>query len=425
MLQQLPMKQTSSFAADNPPISQTLCVAEAQRRILEQIEALREPERVPLREALARILYDGIATPRDMPPYDNAAMDGYAVAFDHLSPHGETTLRVAGSAFAGRPFEQAFSAGEALRIMTGAALPDGADTVVMQEAVRRDGDSVVIPAGQRRGQHVRRRGEEMRSGDVALAAGKRCGAAELGVIASLGMAEVTVFRRPRVAFFSSGDELASPGAALPPGRIYDSNRYTLYGALACLGCDVIDMGTLRDDPGTLRTVLLEAARDADAIVTSGGISTGEADFVRTLLADMGNVEFWRLEMKPGRPMAFGKIGKSWIFGLPGNPVATLVAFYQIVRAPLLKLAGLSPLPEPLLLSATSLSGIEKSPGRREFVRGHYTAAGGAIQVTPSGAQGSGMLTSLSNANCFIVLPEQQGPVEAGETVLIQPFDGLI
>jgi len=414
-------RSTSSTATE----SHSLSVTTARQRILERIAPLQEHEQVSLPHALDRILAENVTVPFDLPPYDHAAMDGYAVCFDSLTPQTDTLLRVVGHAYAGHPFGATLTAGQAVRIMTGAVLPHGADTVVMQETAHCDGDSVRISSGQRRGQHVRRRGEDMRAGDVALPAGKCCGAAELGVLASLGLDSVNVYRRLRVAFFSSGDELTAPGEPLSPGRIYDSNRYTLLGALRRLGCEVIDLGMLRDDPQQLEKTLLKARDEADAIVTSGGISVGEADFVRLLLSRLGEVEFWRLDMKPGRPFAFGKIGDRWIFGLPGNPVATLVAFYQLVRDALLRQAGMTPLPEPVLLSAIAQSDIGKSAGKREFVRGCYDVTDGVIQVAPAGKQGSGMLKSLSRANCFIVLPETGGAVKAGENVLIQPFAGLI
>lgn len=422
----LSMKPTFPSPPSPPPgRPRSLCVAQARQIILERIEAIGDYEDIPLCQALDRILATDIVTPRDLPSYDQAAMDGYAVNGGDLRASGDTALQVVGNAYAGHPFDGDIAAGQAVRIMTGAALPAGADTVIMQETVRRDGDRLVIAGTQRRGQHVRRRGEDLRSGDIALTAGKRCGPAELGLIAALGFAAVPVYRRLRVAFFSSGDELTVPGETLQAGRIYDSNRYALLGALTRLGCEVIDLGMQRDDTDALQQTLRAVAGKVDAIVTSGGVSTGDADVVRVLLERDSEVEFWRLDMKPGRPLAFGRIGQAWLFGLPGNPVATLVAFYQIVRDALLKQAGLSPLPEPLLLSARSAATIGKAPGKREFLRGHYTLSAGALEVIPVASQGSAMLKSLSQANCFIVLPEQRGAVEAGDEVLIQPFDGLI
>jgi molybdopterin molybdotransferase len=332
---------------------------------------------------------------------------------------------VVGTAFAGRPFSGLVGAGQAVRIMTGAPIPEGADTIVVQEVARADGNRVVIPPGQRRGQNLRRAGEDLVLGGVALPAGKRCGPAELGLIASLGIAEVTVRRPLRVAFFSTGDELASIGKPLAPGEIYDSNRYTLFGALSRLGCDVLDMGVVRDDPAALEAAFRDAAAGADVILTSGGVSVGEADFIRELVNRLGEVAFWKIDIKPGRPMAFGRVGDAWLFGLPGNPVAVLVTFYQFVQDALLALSGVTPLPEPVMFEAACGEAIRKQPGRREFLRGRLATGAGGLQVQLAGAQGSGVLRSMSEANCFIVLPEARGDVAAGEPVLVQMFDGLV
>jgi molybdopterin molybdotransferase len=352
-------------------------------------------------------------------------MDGYAVRFNDLATQGESTLTVVGTAFAGKAFSGIVGSGQAVRIMTGAPIPQGADTIVVQEVTRSDGAKVSIPAGQRANQNLRRAGEDLALGGVAIAAGKRCGPAELGLIASLGIAEVTVRRRLRVAFFSTGDELASIGKPLAPGEVYDSNRYTLFGALSRLGCEILDMGVIRDEPAELERAFHDAAADADVILTSGGVSVGEADFIRELVNRMGEVAFWKIDIKPGRPMAFGQVGKAWLFGLPGNPVAVMVTFYQFVQDALLSLSGLTPLREPILFDVTCTSTIRKQPGRREFLRGQLNSASGRQTVKLTGAQGSGILSSMSEANCFIVLPEDQGDVAAGDTVQVQLFDGLV
>ncbi len=281
-------------------------------------------EFLPVRSALGRILAVDIVAPHDVPAHDNSAMDGYAVPFDSLSAEGETRLSVVGTAFVGRAFSGLVGKGQAVRIMTGAVLPAGVDSVVMQEVTRVEADAVCVPAGQRQGQNIRRAGEDLARGAVGLAAGKRIGPAELGLIAWLGMAEVEIKRRLRVAFFSAGYELAAIGKPLAPGELYDSNRYTLHGLLTRLGAEIIDMGVVPDQPERLEATLAEAAQVADAITTTGGVAVGEADFVREILEKLGEVRFWKLNIKPGRPMAFYKVGKAWLFGLPGNPVAVMV-----------------------------------------------------------------------------------------------------
>ncbi len=415
--------------ASSEPHSRTrkssLGVDETRSAILERIAPVTGRESVPVRDALDRILAANVIAPCDVPAYDNSAMDGYALRFNDLSPEGETSLDLVGTAFAGRPFSGIVSAGQAVRIMTGAPIPQGADTIVVQEVAHADDRRVVIPGGQQRGQNLRRAGEDLAAGGVAIPAGKRCGAAELGLIASLGIAEVTVFRRLRVAFFSTGDEIASIGRPLGPGEVYDSNRYTLHGALTHLGCELLDMGVVRDDPQSLEAAFRSASENADVILTSGGVSVGEADFVRELVNRLGEVAFWKIDIKPGRPMAFGHVGNAWMFGLPGNPVAVMVTFFQFVQPALLKLAGAAPLPEPALFEAICTDAIAKRPGRREFLRGRMSRNHGALQVGLTGPQGSGVLKSMSDADCFIVLPEACGDVEPGATVLVQPFHGML
>ncbi len=402
-----------------------LTVAEARELIFGQIVPVQGWEQVAVRDALDRILAEDVVAPFNVPAHDNSAMDGYAVRAEDLSPDDETRLKVVGTAFAGKPFSGMAGPAQAIRIMTGATIPRGADTIVPQEETRQDGDGVIIPAGQRKGQHLRRAGEDLALGGVAIAAGRRCGPAELGLIASLGIAEVAVRRRLRVAFFSTGDEIASIGRPLAPGQVYDSNRYTLFGALRRLDCEVIDMGVIKDEPTSLERAFRDAAATADVILTSGGVSVGEADFIRELVNRLGHVEFWKLAIKPGRPMAFGRIGNAWMFGLPGNPVAVLVTFYQFVRDALLHLGGLTPLPAPILVPAICSDTIRKRPGRREFLRGRLELDGESRRVSLTGAQGSGILKSMSDANCFVVLTEESGNIEPGQQVLVQPFDGLI
>ena len=402
----------------------SLPVDRARRILLDMVQPVAGVERVFIRQALGRVLAENVISPVDVPAHDNSAMDGYAVRYDSLAAEGETRLNVVGTAFAGNSFSGLVGKGQAVRIMTGAVLPAGADTVVVQEVARVEEASVIVPAGQRQGQNTRRAGEDLARGAVALPAGKRVGPAELGLIASLGIAEVEVRRRLRVAFFSTGDELASIGKPLAPGEVYDSNRYTLHGLLTRLGADIIDMGVVPDKPAALEAALGEAAQVADAIITTGGVSVGEADFVREILAKLGEVSFWKLNIKPGRPMAFGKVGKAWLFGLPGNPVAVMVSYTQFALDALLRMAGFDPVPERPLLTVAAANAIKKQPGRREYLRGTVAAVDGQWQVKTTGNQGSGVLRSMSEANCFVVLPEDSAGVQAGDGVQVQLFDGV-
>ncbi len=403
----------------------SLTAFDARARMLAEVAPIAGHEFLPLRSALGRILAADIIAPHDVPAHDNSAMDGYAVNFASLAGSGETRLAVVGTAFAGNAFSGLVGKGQAVRIMTGAVLPAGADTVIVQEVTRVEDGVVVVPDGQRLGQNTRRAGEDLARGAVALAAGQRLGPAELGLIASLGIVEVAVKRRLRVAFFSTGDELASLGQPLAPGQIYDSNRYTLHGLLTRLGAEIIDMGVVPDRPEALEATLREASAVADAIITTGGVSVGEADFIKEVLARLGEVKFWKLAIKPGRPMAFGKIGDAWLFGLPGNPVAVMVSYTQFALDALLRLAGLDPVPERPLLTVVAANAIKKQPGRREYLRGTVAVIDGRWQVQTVGNQGSGVLRSMSEANCFVVLPEDCAGVAAGESVAVQLFEGLL
>ncbi|MGB3936851.1 MAG: gephyrin-like molybdotransferase Glp [Burkholderiales bacterium] len=386
---------------------------------------ISEIEKVPTRDALGRILAQAIVPSIDVPGHDNSAMDGFAVRFSDL--RNETELKQIGTALAGKPFTGKVSAGECVRIMTGAVMPKGADTVVVQEVCRIEGDRVAVPAGQKAGQNVRAAGEDLRAGVAVLHPGRPLGAADVGLIASIGIGEVQVRRRLRVAFFSTGDELTSIGAPLRAGQVYDSNRYTLHGMLARLGVEIVDMGVVRDDPALLEAAFRKAAASADAVITTGGVSVGEADFVKQLMAKLGEVLFWKIAMRPGRPMAFGRIvsgtNAAYLFGLPGNPVAVMVTFYQFVRNALLFLSGSTRSDVPLL-SAVSAQPIRKVPGRTEYQRGIVFSEGGVCKVRTTGQQGSGVLRSMSEANCFIVLEHERGSVQAGEPVQVQLFEGL-
>jgi molybdopterin molybdotransferase len=382
-------------------------------------------ERVAVRASLGRVLGEDIVSTVNVPAHDNSAMDGWAVRSSDLKSDGETTLREAGVAYAGRKFDGSVRPGECVRVMTGAVMPPGTDTVVIQEVVRAERDRIVVPAGQQAGQNRRLAGEDLAAGRVVLRAGRLLRPAELGLMASLGLAEVAVRRRLRVAFFSTGDELASVGTPLQEGEVYDSNRYTLYGMLARLGVELIDMGVVRDDPAALERAFKEAAASADAIVSSGGVSVGEADFTRELLGRLGEVLFWKIAMRPGRPMAFGRIGGASFFGLPGNPVAVMVTFYGFVRDALLALSGRTDDYALPLLRVPSATALRKKPGRTEFQRGILErGADGEWTARITGSQGSGVLRSMSEANCFIVLEHERGDVKPGDLVSVQLFDGL-
>lgn len=400
-----------------------LRVEVAREAIRRLIRPIVDTERVDLADASARVLAEDIAAPFDVPGSDNAAMDGYALRSADLQPDTQTTLRQVGVVLAGHRMERSLGPGECVRIMTGAALPPGADTVVMQELSRASQDSIHIPAGQRRGQHVRRAGEDLEAGGVMLAAGQLLQPADLGLIASVGIGSIRVMRRLRVAFFSTGDEVVSIGEPLAPGQLYDANRYTLKALLERLGVQAIDMGVVRDDPAALERALREAAQSADAIVTSGGVSGGDADYVRAIVGRLGEVLFWKLAMRPGRPMAFGRIGDAWLFGLPGNPVATMITFIQFVREAVLRLGGCARPPALATFAARSAGTLRKTPGRVEYQRGILMReAGGEWSVNSTGDQGSGILRSMSQANCLIVLEYERGNVQPGERVQVQPLE---
>jgi molybdopterin molybdotransferase len=403
-----------------------LTVAEAQVRIQEGVTAVRDTETVPLRDALGRVLATAIVSPIDVPSHTNSAMDGYAVRAVDLPAEGVREFPVPGTSWAGRPWLTAIEPGQAVQIMTGGMMPEDADTVVMQEHVERDGDTVRIGSGHRSGQNVRAAGEDVATGQPVFTSGKRLTSADIGVLASLGLGEVSIFRRPRVAFFSTGDELISVGQPLGPGEIHDSNRYTLYGMLKKLDVEIIDMGVVRDRRELIEQAFNDAAATADAIITSGGVSVGEADFVKETLEKLGSMSFWKIAMKPGRPVTFGHINKAVFFGLPGNPVSVMVTFFQFVRPALVKMSGEAGSPAVMTVRARTTSALRKRPGRYEFQRGVLEqSAPGEYTVRSAGAQGSGILRSMSEANCFIMLDPDCNSVAAGEQVVVQPFQNLI
>ncbi len=405
-----------------------LPVAMVNQVIRQFVQPVAGFEQVALRGALGRVLAENIVSPINVPAHDNSAMDGWAVRGSDLGAAEQVVLTEIGSSLAGREFTGKVSRGECVRITTGAVMPHGCDTVIPLEIVKADGSHIKIPPRQEVGANRRLAGEDLARGQVALAAGVIIKPAELGLIASLGMPEVRVRRRLRVAFFSTGDELKSVGQPLTEGEVYDSNRYTLYGMLKRLGVDVVDMGVIRDDPAALEEAFRLAAANADAVITSGGVSVGEADHTKQIMKKLGDVVFWRIAMRPGRPMAFGRIAdgarQAALFGLPGNPVAVMVTFYHFVRGALLHMMGAANIDLPLL-RVKSLEAMRKKLGRTEYQRGFLEAIGGELAVRITGAQGSGILRSMSEANCFIVLAHDQGSVRAGDAVDVMLFDGLV
>ena len=405
---------------------QALRLAEARDRIVRDIVPVQGRETLPLLAALGRVLAEDVRATVDVPFHRNSAMDGYALAGGGLPAAGTASFEVVGTSWAGHPFDGPVGPGQCVRIMTGASVPDATDTVVMQEHVRLVDGRAVIEAGHRLGQNVRPAGEDIRQGDVALRAGTPLTPARLGVLASIGVSEVVVRRRPRVAVFSTGDELRSVGEPLGPGQIYDSNRATLHGMLSRLEADVIDLGIIPDTREATLDAFQAASQQADLIVTSGGVSVGDADYVTETLERHGQIGFWKIAMKPGKPIACGRFGPALFFGLPGNPVSVMVTFYHVVRPALLALMGVVEPDPPVLLRATCTTRLRKKPGRLEFQRGVYERdASGRYAVRSTGHQGAGVLRSMSEANCFIVLPLEHGDVEPGSEVDVQPFAGLI
>jgi molybdopterin molybdotransferase len=423
-----PLSDLTSCLSDYDP--NAVPVAQAQQIMRTFVTPIDAVEKLALRSALGRVLAQDIISAIDVPQHDNSAMDGYALRGADLDPQQPASLRIVATTLAGGGFDGVVKAGECVRIMTGAPMPAGCDTVVPQEFTRAGDGSVTIPAGiVKPGDNRRLRGEDLAAGKPALPGGKILRPADIGLLASLGIAEVPVRRRLRVAFFSTGDELRSVGEPLDSGCVYDSNRYTLYGMLQRLGCDLIDMGVVRDDPAALEAAFRSACENADAVITSGGVSVGEADYTKQMMAKLGDVAFWKIGMRPGRPMAFGRIasnGRSaYLFGLPGNPVAVMVTFYFFARDALLQMMGAQP--QPLITARVrSAAAIRKKPGRTEYQRGIvFVDENGNQQVKLVGAQGSGILRSMSEANCMVVLGHAQGNVEAGGMVDVVLFDGLV
>lgn len=406
--------------------------------LAELVSPVTHIETLSLFEALNRVLAEDVISPISVPPHDNSAMDGFAFDGAQLGDENSLELTVVGTAFAGKAWQGSVKQGECIKIMTGAIMPDGLDTVVPQEMVTFISEKTrvtIAPKVLQLGDNRRKAGEDLQKGSPALLKGALLAPAALGLIASLGLATVHVYRKVRVAYFSTGDEILSLGEAPREGAVYDSNRYTVFGLLTRMGCDVIDMGVVRDEPALLEAAFAQAANMADAVITSGGVSVGEADYTRAMMKklasestdDSGGVAFWRIAMRPGRPMAVGRIGakSSILFGLPGNPVAVMVTFLAFVRPALLRMMGSTASNLPLL-KARSTEAIRKKPGRTEYQRGTVsTALDGTLEVRTTGNQGSGVLSSMVQANGLIVLHHDQSSVAVGDEIDVMMFDGVI
>lgn len=448
------MKTLSQIAAELQGYDPQAMSADAVQDFLSRlVTPVQETVELPLLQALGRVLAADLISPLNVPPHDNSAMDGYAFAGAQLEKSAALELEVIGTALAGKAWQGRVDAGQCVKIMTGAIMPPGLDTVVPQELVTHpqagNASRIRVAAGlMRSGDNRRLCGEDLTQGQPALLKGELLAPAHIGLAASLGLKTLCCWRPLRVAYFSTGDEILSQGEAPREGAVYDSNRYTILALLSRLGCELIDMGVVRDNPALLTAALTEAARQADVVITSGGVSTGEADHTREIMKQLGDVAFWRIAMRPGRPMAAGRIlsvktasnalstgaisyennskqRTAILFGLPGNPVAVMVTFLAFVRPALLQMMGATAHPAPLL-RARSSEAIRKKPGRTEYQRGRVsTAADGTLQVKTTGSQGSGVLHSMAQANGLIVLHHAQGSVAAGDEVEVMMFDGVM
>lgn len=399
---------------------------EAISRMLAALTPVVATETVSLIEALDRVLAEDVVAPINVPGGDNSAMDGYAIRQQDAG----SELNLAGEALAGHTFDGALKPGHAIRIMTGALIPEGADTVVMQENVTRRSDTIVINQAPKRGDNIRRAGEDIALGSLVLTAGRLITALDIGLLASLGIEQVTVFQRVKIAVLTTGDELLLPGEPYQAGKIYDSNRPLLIALLKRLPVDVLDLGIIADDPARLNDAFTTATEFADLVISTGGVSVGDADYTGKILAALGSINFWKVAMKPGKPFAFGVMGKNargqqcWFCGLPGNPVSTAVTYHQLVVPAVRFIAGELPR-EPAVIKAVAAKALKKQPGRTDFQRGIFTSVDGINQVESAGSQGSGVLSSMSRANCFIRLEAERGNVNEGEQVDVILFDQFI
>ncbi len=411
--------EPEQISCDFDPASIT--VGQAMAHISETVVPVVDTEALDLHSALGRVTAQEVVSNADVPNHTNSAMDGYAVCGEELPDHGTAAFRVIGESFAGSAFHGRVKSGQCVRIMTGAVMPPGTDSVVMQERVDRAGDTITIRAGEQKAANVRYAGEDIKAGDVVIPVGTRLGASHLGLLASMGQSEIEVYRKPRIAFFSNGDELRPVGTPLALGEVYDSNRYTLYAMLRNLGVEQTDLGIVRDDREAIAAAIESAAGQADLVITTAGASVGDADYIKEILTRLGTVSFWKVAVKPGRPLSFGRLEKSLFFGLPGNPVSVMVTFQVFLKPAIKQLSG-ERFDVPTVLKMRTLTALKKRPGRMEYQRGVMSLnEKGETVVCSSGEQGSGILSSMSRANCFIVLPDDSAGVSAGEWVEVQPF----
>lgn len=392
----------------------------ARQRILARIPAPEAVEPVVVDQALGRVVAEDCPARTDLPPFNASAMDGYAYRWRP----GLTRLNVIGASLAGHPFTGRTADGEAVRITTGATLPSDCDTVVIQEDCALSGTALRLHADPSQGSNVRQQGHDLREGDVIAARGRRLNAFDIGTLAAAGVDAATVFARPRIAVFSSGDELQRPGTPLAHGNIYDSNRYAVASLLDQLPVTVRNLGALPDDASAIASALLAASAECPLILTSGGVSVGDADLVKATLERLGELDFWRLNLKPGKPLAFGCIGQSRLMGLPGNPVSTIVTYLLLAKPAVEALCGMTP-QEPLTLRCELTQTVRHKPGREEYLRGTATTADGAAQVTPTGDQSSNRMSTFAAANCLIRIPKSGGDLPAGAWVEVLPFTGLV
>ena len=398
-----------------------LSVEQAQQNILGSCSAITRLESVKIEDAQSRVLVNNISSSIDVPGHTNSAMDGYAIAGADLPESGSKQFQLLGKSLAGNSFTGTLSKNSCVRVTTGAVMPAGSDTVIMQEHVHVTDDRVEIDDHHRAGQHVRLAGNDIAKNTLVLEKGRCLTAADLGILASIGLQHIDVYHRPKVCFFSSGDELKVPGEALAHGEIYNSSRYSIGALVQQAGAELISADILPDQPDVMRTAFVKAAQEADIIITTGGVSVGEADYIKDILAELGEVGFWKIAMKPGRPLAFGKIKNCLFFGLPGNPVSSMATFMQLVRPAIYAVAGMQPLPQAIRIQARLLDEIKKRPGRMDFQRGILTFTNGQCEVSTTGTQSSGQLRSMSIANCFIVLAAETGDIAAGQMVEVEPF----
>ncbi len=409
---------------ENCHTSGLISLEQALEKLLAQPQAISEIESIPLTESADRITAHDIISPINVPPFNNSAMDGYG--FRHTEWDGSTPMPLAGKALAGQPFQSTLPAGSCIRIMTGAAIPDSLDTVIMQEQAEQTENGVLFTEIVKKGNNIRLIGEDIQQGAVVLPAGTRLSTAQLPIIASLGIDSVNVYRRLKVAIFSTGDELQSIGQPLAEGQIYDTNRFAIRLMLEKLGCEILDLGALPDDPARLKQTFLQANKSADLVISSGGVSVGEADYTKIILDELGEIGFWKLAIKPGKPFAFGKLQSAWFCGLPGNPVSAALTFYQLVQPLIARLSGHSTWSPAVKFKVKTTTPLKKTPGRLDFQRGMLSVnEQGELQVATTGHQGSHVFSSFSLANCFIVLERERGRVNAGEIVDVEMFNYLL